>query len=406
MMSIDTWADVASDPRDRRRLVRFADDLGRWLATGQAAEIDPLAQVVIRVAHRELAPVAQICAARPEIATLSGVHAAVAVWRVLFPDGVRGEEGMEERLEDGAARDVAAGAEAAVGRSLALHSTLERLVAGVSWSLDGGSLHKAMSADIDRWAQLLRRSEELKRLADGLGRSVGARATSARVPEGGPETAGVTLSGDVHRALSHELGLLGDPDAEDIFFGRLMEGRLLSLDVKGPTEEPSPAARRGPVIACIDASASMYGEREWLAKGALLNVARATFAQGRAMHVIVFGGRGQRLERSLGRGGSTASALLDLLAFSFDGGTDFDGPLNRALDLVSEPPWAAADVWIVTDGEGGVDPATMERMRQSRDRFGVRVIAGLVDSARNRRPDWTDEAWAIDRTGVLARLVD
>ena len=63
---------------------------------------------------------------------------------------------------------------------------------------------------------------------------------------------------------------------------------------------------------------------------------------------------------------------------SFDGGTDVQGPIDRAIERVHQARWSSADLLIVSDGEFGCTAATLARLDDARDRLGLRVQGVLV----------------------------
>ena len=63
---------------------------------------------------------------------------------------------------------------------------------------------------------------------------------------------------------------------------------------------------------------------------------------------------------------------------AFDGGTDVQTPIERAVERVHQARWRQADLLIVSDGEFGCMPATLARLDQARERFGLRVQGVLV----------------------------
>jgi uncharacterized protein with von Willebrand factor type A (vWA) domain len=62
----------------------------------------------------------------------------------------------------------------------------------------------------------------------------------------------------------------------------------------------------------------------------------------------------------------------------FDGGTDVQSPIERAIERVHEQRWASADLLIVSDGEFGCTPAMLARLDDAQHRLGLRVQAVLV----------------------------
>ena len=178
---------------------------------------------------------------------------------------------------------------------------------------------------------------------------------------------------------------------------RRAEGRLLAYDSEAvlidwrpdpaqPLREasapPEPEAlERGPIIICLDTSGSMRGAPERVAKAVVLQAVRTAHAERRACRLIAFGGPDEIIEQALAGGtqpGAALAALLDLMGQGFDGGTDLQGPIARAIDRVHEARWASADLLIVSDGEFGCTADTLDRLDAARAQFGLRVQGVLV----------------------------
>ena len=62
------------------------------------------------------------------------------------------------------------------------------------------------------------------------------------------------------------------------------------------------------------------------------------------------------------QGGHGLAGLLDLMGQGFDGGTDLQAPIERAIARVHQARWASADLLIVSDGEFGCTPAMLARI--------------------------------------------
>ena len=141
-----------------------------------------------------------------------------------------------------------------------------------------------------------------------------------RTEEAPTQTAGLTRSGDLSRALPAELyrlarrrrageagdeadgssapsELVTDP-ARMLFMARRLERALLSYERAGWTDdlptrvlerqELRPAAEQGPILLCLDTSGSMQGEPEAVAKAVALEAARAALRQGRRCVLFAF----------------------------------------------------------------------------------------------------------------------
>jgi len=122
----------------------------------------------------------------------------------------------------------------------------------------------------------------------------------------------------------------------------------------------------------------MQGAPENVAKACVLQALRSAHAGERKCKLLAFGGPGELLERPLTRDAAGLDALLDLMGQAFDGGTDVQTPIERAIETVRQQDWQDADVLIVSDGEFGLTPATLTQLRQAKQSMGLRVHGILI----------------------------
>jgi uncharacterized protein with von Willebrand factor type A (vWA) domain len=236
------------------------------------------------------------------------------------------------------------------------------------------------------------------------------RAVQTRLPNEPGEITGIRWSARIERMLGSEAVMLRHPVLKKLWRARHAESRLLSWETEAvltdwrgdplaaPHTRLAPdqpqSLERGPIILCLDTSGSMQGAPERIAKAIAIAALRAAHEAQRGCKLIAFGGPDELIERDLvrehgsGRGVDTGSktssatislqALLDLMSQSFDGGTDVQTPIERAIDRVHEARWRSADVLIVSDGEFGCMPATLARLDEARTQLGLRVQGILV----------------------------
>ena len=282
-----------------------------------------------------------------------------------------------------------------------------------SWDELRGRLHTREWAEAQRLVALLARLPALAELLRRLGRSERAPRPPQRPPPApvGPERAplalvethlpdapgeikGIRFSDRLERLLGSELAQLQHPVLHKLWRARRAEGRLLGWDSEAvlfdartdPHARPLPAAtpparealQRGPIILALDTSGSMRGAPENLAKAVALEALRVAQRERRACKLLAFGAAGELVERDLGGSREGLDALLALLGQAFDGGTDVQTPIERAIERVHEARWASADLLIVSDGEFGCTAATLARLDAARERLGLRVQGVLV----------------------------
>lgn len=267
-------------------------------------------------------------------------------------------------------------------------------------------------------ASLRKKLENLKELRDlvrSLGRG-GGKGPIRRAPqqifssgmppgvlrseESPEETRGLTRSGDISRMLPIEARLLvssrrkeraGSPStmSRKLFMAKRAERMLLSYERTGWVEnEPSkvtdrlelrPASEMGPIIVCLDTSASMLGPRETVAKSLTLECMRGAIRQQRKCIVYAFSGPENVMEIELDIGADSITRLLGFLTMSFSGGTDVDAPLALSLERLGREEWNLADILLVTDGEiPSPDEDILQKLNAAKEELGLSVHGLLV----------------------------
>ncbi len=217
---------------------------------------------------------------------------------------------------------------------------------------------QAYMQNIESMAQLLRQRKDLQRIIDLMGKldvEYGAKQEKAKSFTT-TEAYDLGLSKDIRHVLPVELLKLQDPILRLLFFSQMLEGALLTYQLKGQDDPDYPQPKKkGPVIALIDASGSMYGEPEILAKAFILMLAKRMEREGRNIKVILFAASDWKLEIDLADKKKVAKNLLDLMVRHFEGYTDFNSALRVGLENVKGKEWHAADVILFTDGESNLN---------------------------------------------------
>ena len=238
-----------------------------------------------------------------------------------------------------------------------------------------------------------------------------------RLPDAPGELMGIRHSDRIERMLGSEAVQMRHPVLHKLWRARLAESRLLTYQSEAVLIEPVPDPRgrarhhaapqperleRGPIILAVDTSGSMRGAPENIAKAVVLEALRSAHREKRGCLLIAFGGPDEIIERDLcpaERPHEGIDALLDLLGQSFDGGTDVQAPIERAVQRVRESHWRSADLLIVSDGEFGCTPATLQHLED-----GAAGTRPACAGHPGRRPRDTRPARDLRRHPLAARL--
>jgi uncharacterized protein with von Willebrand factor type A (vWA) domain len=74
-----------------------------------------------------------------------------------------------------------------------------------------------------------------------------------------------------------------------------------------------------------------------------------------------------------------AKRVMDLAEYFPGGGTDFQRPLDAALECLRQARFKKGDIVFITDGECQVSPEWAEQFRREKERLGFSLFSILID---------------------------
>jgi uncharacterized protein with von Willebrand factor type A (vWA) domain len=165
-----------------------------------------------------------------------------------------------------------------------------------------------------------------------------------------------------------------------------------------PRPEVRPVLEAGPIVVCVDTSASMAGGPERVAKAIVVQALRTAATERRRCWVYAFSGARQCAEIELSSDLDGLRRLADFVAESFHGGTDVMEPIERALARVRRDGWRQADLLIASDGEFGPTAGTVAAVAEARRTLGLRVQGVLIGDRETKglRSIVDDTFWVRD----------
>jgi uncharacterized protein with von Willebrand factor type A (vWA) domain len=243
---------------------------------------------------------------------------------------------------------------------------------GRFWDMSRG-LWKQTNFDVlHRYAELLKNETSIRELADLLGRMREAKTeieeqlydyTISKASWKGSieqktEIGGIHESDDLNYVLPSELALLSDTATETAFYKKYADKGLLTFQYQGresvsgegtatDKREITRRKEKGPFIICVDASASMEGLPEHVAKVLCFAILKMAAGEGRKCYLISFSTGLQvinllELETSLDQ-------VVKFLSMTFNGGTDIHPPMYEALHMLQTRDYKEADVLMISD---------------------------------------------------------
>lgn len=165
----------------------------------------------------------------------------------------------------------------------------------------------------------------------------------------------ITTGNDLGHMVPSEIAMMSDALTEPVFYHKYVTGKLQLFANRPAVSNPHKTDRRkrlrprlqmGPIIVCVDTSASMSGRPERIAKSLLLQIVRMSKGCGRKCFLISFSVRARGIDLARPANWGRLRAFLDN---GFSGGTDGEEMLRIALDVLNGETYDMADVLIVSD---------------------------------------------------------
>lgn len=266
-----------------------------------------------------------------------------------------------------------------------------------SFGTEPGALSRMDSTARMALANRIRNNRNLKELASKVGRFVRLAMSeqAQKIVHGIDEVHDIEVGNDIHKVLPSELMLLGDEDLEVLFLNRYANKELLQYQLRG-TEKVS----RGAIICMIDSSGSMQGVRDTWARAVAIALLHIAAKQKRDFYGILFSSYGDPLmEFHFPLGMATPDQVLDMAELSLHGGTDFEKPINRAVDVLAgqfnEEGSQKGDLVMITDGECAVSEDWLTGYMADKDRLAFRMYSCLIGTDSSTLSTLSDEMYHV-----------
>lgn len=236
----------------------------------------------------------------------------------------------------------------------------------------------------------------------------------------GSDIEGISVGNDLHALLPLELALYADHDMESLFFYKYNARRLQTFKYKSEMSTPARrlglahASRRGPMIVCIDTSASMYGTPQRITSSMLALIEETAESLDRDCFLIDFSVsirpidlRLRRREKRLERLGLKPEENFAKGSVPFiGGGTSARKLMDQMFELLDRQGghYVNADVLWVTDFYVPLPQRSyLERLKTYRDTgtkfYGLRIISA-DDKQENQWESYFNHTYEIHYRNV------
>lgn len=178
------------------------------------------------------------------------------------------------------------------------------------------------------------------------------------------------------RLVTSEYALLASPETIPLFMHKYQRRSLKQYRRREPDTKG-----KGDIIVCLDESGSTKGGKEYWGKALSLTLLEATAKRKCSFALIHFSDNGCFITHRFHPSSYSPEDIMAVAETFLDGGTDFETPLNEAMQLIAgeKPSFNKADIVFITDGECNINRSFLESYRNIKQALKFRTIGILLD---------------------------
>lgn len=246
------------------------------------------------------------------------------------------------------------------------------------WGFDNGTQIRVSFQEKRRAVERIRRSEKLKKLTNMIGKF---RNTALKVQKRKSNSVknsikSVTTGGDLQRSLPSEKMQLCNPITKKNFLRKWNQNQLMQYKMISNSEKA-----RGPIVCCIDTSGSMNGARETWSKAVAIAMLEIAHSQHRDFACILFDNNAQE-PIIIAKDKLEPEKVVDIAEIFTYGGTNFEKPLKKAMEVIENQKFKKADILFITDGECNVNDSFLRKFNAVKDEKDFSVMSVLINTGR------------------------
>lgn len=241
------------------------------------------------------------------------------------------------------------------------------------WGKEKGGLQKLPPEERLKLADALMRNQKLLMLARELGRMkrILQSTKKEKVKRGATEIYDVRTGDDVQRLLPIELAKLNIEELKMDFHKRYVEKQLMQYELRNRESKG-----KGDFVACVDVSGSMKGTREIWAKAVALACMEIAIKRKSRLAIVFFSVDVKKV--MVFEKPPTLEEIIEVAETFSGGGTDFEKPLTKAVEILESGKFKRADILFITDGECTVSDKFAKEFYDFRKKNEVKVVSVLI----------------------------
>lgn len=272
-----------------------------------------------------------------------------------------------------------------------------------SWGFEPGEGIRVPIENKRQAIEELRNNSKLKKITKLLGnlKTIVREEQRRKTKENGFSIKSIEIGNKIESVLPSEKMKLIHPTLKKDFYRRFNQKELLQYE-----KEATRNKAKGPIVCCVDTSGSMSGNEEVWSKAVAVAMLEMAQKQKRDFCVILYAHKVDRVfffERER----FNPMDVVEMAERFSSGGTDFEAPLQQALDIIQTSKYKKADIVFITDGDCGMSDEFLRkfnRIKEDKEFFcqGILIGSGRTGTLK----EFCDDITIIDNIRDMATVAD
>jgi len=245
-----------------------------------------------------------------------------------------------------------------------------------AWGVGGGDFQKLPIEQKFELAQILKQSKKLKNMLNLVGkfRNLAKVQQKTKLKQKQPEIHGIEIGRDIPRILPAEMVMAGREETKPLFYKKFLSRGFLQYSLKGREK-----VGKGPIVVLIDVSASTKGSVEEYEKALALGLKEIASIQRRAFAAVFFSDGDDLKTIEFSPKEFEPQKVIELAEYFEGGGTDFEKPLLKGMEILQKSEYKNGDLVLITDGECAVSPEFQAEFLKVKKARGFKVFSIVID---------------------------
>ncbi len=267
----------------------------------------------------------------------------------------------------------------------------------VSWG--NGDMNMPKNEFNTELLERVSKSEKLAYVAKFLGRYKDIYSDKKKngYEFGRGEVYDITSGNSISKALTSELSLLSDPRTIPVFARKYQNKQLKQYRRREPI-----CKGKGDIIVCLDESYSTYGDNQAWGMAMAMILLQICHENKRNFALIHFS---DKIKTHIFPADDTnmRERMFEASETFLGGNTDFEMPLNKAMDLIQDGDWKDADIVFITDGNCDISKEFENKFKEMQLSRKFTVTGILLDMGENDEFSLTKFCKKIYRTSEMCK---